>query len=39
MKYQMMSDVMQTAKYGRATEENALQILLRIQKISCTSNA
>ena len=27
----MISNVIQTAKYGRDTKENALQILLRIQ--------
>ena len=29
--YQMLSDVVQTDKYGTATKENALHILLHIQ--------
>ena len=38
--YQMISDVIQTSKYGRVTKENAfMQILLRIKTLLCTSNA
>ena len=35
----MISYVIQTAKYVRVTKENALQMLLRIQILLCTSNA
>ena len=35
----MLSDVIQTAKYGTTTKENVLQILLRIQILLYTSNA
>ena len=35
----MLSDVIQTSKYGTATKENALQILLHIQMFLHTSNA
>ena len=37
--YQMLSDVIQTAKYGTATKENVLQILLQIEILLYTSNA
>ena len=37
MIYQMLSDVIQTAKYGTATKKNALQILLHIQILLYTS--
>ena len=37
--YQMLSDVIQTGKYGTAAKENVLQILLHIQMILYTSNA
>ena len=35
----MLSDVIQTAKYGIATTENVLQILLQIKIPLYTSNA
>ena len=36
----MISDVIQTSKYGGVTKENAfMQILLRIETLLCTSNA
>ena len=35
----MLSDVIQTAKYGTATNENALQILSLIKILLYTSNA
>ena len=35
----MLSDVIQTAKYGTATKKNVLQILLQIEIILHTSNA
>ena len=36
----MISDVIQTSKYGQTTKENAfMQILLRIETHLCTSNA
>ena len=35
----MSSDVIQTAKYGTTTKEDALQILLHIQILLYTSNA
>ena len=37
--YQMLSDVIQTGKYGTAAKGNVLQILLHIQMILYTSNA
>ena len=33
------SDVLQTAKYGTATKENVLEILLQIEILLYTSNA
>ena len=35
----MLSDVLQFAKYGTATKENVLQILLQIEILLYTSNA
>ena len=35
----MLSDVIQTAKFGTAAKENALQIVLQIQILLHTSNA
>ena len=35
----MLSDVIKTAKYGTATKESVLQILLHIKILSYTSNA
>ena len=35
----MLSDVIKTAKYGTATNESVLQILLHIKILLCTSNA
>ena len=35
----MLSDVIQTGKYGTATKENALQILFYIPMLLYTSNA
>ena len=37
--YQMLSDVIQTAKYRTATKENVLQILLQNEILLYTSNA
>ena len=34
----MLSDFIQTAKYGTATKENVLQILLQIDTLLYTSN-
>ena len=35
----MLSDVIQTANYGTATKENALQVFLHIQILLYKSNA
>ena len=35
----MLSDIIQTAKYGTATKENVLQILLQIEILLYMSNA
>ena len=37
--YQMLSDVIQTAKYGTATKENTLKILLQNEILLYTTNA
>ena len=37
--YQMFPDVIQTAKYGTATKENILKILLQSEILLSTSNA
>ena len=37
--HQMLSDVIQTAKYRTATKENVLQILLQNEILLYTSNA
>ena len=37
--YQMLSDAIQTAKYGTATKENILKILLQSEILLFTSNA
>ena len=39
VRYQMLSDVTQAAKYGTATKESALQILLLIQILLYAPNA